>query len=249
MYIFSTVTSTRSSTPMLDTNSQSNGIRSLSQTQTDLLSRNKDTTNMSDKISSKNLKMLSKMKLPQQQQQRQQQIVSLNQGSSSNSNNNKLREDVISQQQQQQQQQSTSKETVVSASNAVAAELKGAPMLSIHENDNNSSSIDGHFSHNTLDEYYREPMYFGTENSTTVNTQIGATAHLPCSVHNIGEGVVSIFPCFCRFIHFSSIFRLFYASFSLKNRCVSLCECESEKECEQNNSMAKIKFIWKFMHT
>ncbi|XP_031626478.1 uncharacterized protein LOC116342847 [Contarinia nasturtii] len=187
MYIFSTPT--RSSAPMLATNSQSNGIR-LSQTQTDLLSRNKDTTNMSDKIASKNFKVLSKMKLPQQQQQqqqRQQQIVSLNQGSSFNSNNNKLREDVIS-----QQQQSTTKEAVVSASNAVAAELKGAPMLLIHENDNSSSSnIDGHFNHNTLDEYYKEPMYFGTENSTTVNTQIGATAHLECKVHNIGEGVVS----------------------------------------------------------
>lgn len=116
------------------------------------------------------------MKLPQQQQHQQQQIVSLNQdsSSSSSSNNNKLKDDVISQQQ-------TSKETVVSASNAVAAELKGAPMLSIHDNDNssNSAGIDGHFSHNTLDEYYKEPMYFGTENSTTVNTQIGANAHLP----------------------------------------------------------------------
>lgn len=131
------------------------------------------------------------MKLPQQHQQ--QQIESLNQGS--NSNNNKLKDDVISQQQ-------TTKETVVSASNAVAAELKGAPMLSIHENDNSSISsssnsgigigIDGHFSHNTLDEYYKEPMYFGTENSTTVTTQIGATAHLHCEIHHIGEGVVSI---------------------------------------------------------
>ncbi|XP_055326653.1 uncharacterized protein LOC129580343 [Sitodiplosis mosellana] len=189
MYIFSTPT--RSSTPMLATNSQSNGVRSVSQTQSDPLSRNKDTTNMSDKIFSKNFKMLTKMKLPhQQQQQMYQQIVSLSQGSiSSSSNNNKLKDDVISQQQ-------ITKETVVSASNAVAAELKGAPMLSIHENDNSnnsssSSSIDGHFSHNTLDEYYKEPMYFGTENSTTVNTQIGANAHLPCTVHYIGEGVVS----------------------------------------------------------
>jgi len=35
------------------------------------------------------------------------------------------------------------------------------------------------------------PMYFGTENSTVVTTQIGATAHVPCTVHHIGEGVVS----------------------------------------------------------
>lgn len=183
MYIYSTPTRSSSSSA---SNLQSNGIQSLSQTRADPLSRNKDTTNMSDKIYSKNFKVLSNMKLPQQHQQ----IVSLNQGS--NSNNNKLR-DVISQQQQ------ATKETVVSASNAVAAELKGAPMLSIHDNDNSSSgssssssSIDGHFSHNTLDEYYKEPMYFGTENSSTITTQIGANAHLPCTVHHIGEGVVSI---------------------------------------------------------
>lgn len=195
MYILSTPT--KSSAPMPASNSQSNNIRSLSQTQTqtqpDPLSRNKDTTNMSDKIYSKNFKVLSKMKLPfeHQQQFHQQQIVSLNHGSG-NSNSNKLRDDdVIS-----QQQQRTSKEMIVpaaAASNAVAAELKGAaPLLSIHENDNSSINIDGHFSHNTLDEYYKEPMYFGTENSTTVNTQIGANAHLPCTVHHIGEGVVSI---------------------------------------------------------
>ena len=166
------------------------------------------------------------MKLPhqhqqqqQQQQQPYQQIVSLNQGSISSSNNNKLKDDVISQQQQ------ATKETVVSASNAVAAELKGAPMLSIHENDNSnsSSSIDGHFSHNTLDEYYKEPMYFGTENSTTINTQIGANAHLPCTVHHIGEGVVSI--------------------------TLSLTHSFTFSLVSQNNSFAKIKFIWKFMHT
>ncbi|XP_046809989.1 zwei Ig domain protein zig-8-like [Lucilia cuprina] len=34
-------------------------------------------------------------------------------------------------------------------------------------------------------------MYFGTENSTVVATQIGATAHIPCVVHHIGECVVS----------------------------------------------------------
>lgn len=190
MYILSTPT--RPSAPQqqhhqqLTSNLQSNGIRSVSQTQTDPLSRNKDTTNMSDKIYSKNFKVLSKMKLPQQHQQaKHQPIVSLNQGS--NSNNSKLR-DVIS-------QQPTTKETIVSASNAVAAELKGAPMLSFHEPDNSSLNIDGQLSHNTLDEYYKEPMYFGTENSTTVTTQIGANAHLPCTIHHIGEGVVSISVC------------------------------------------------------
>lgn len=35
------------------------------------------------------------------------------------------------------------------------------------------------------------PMSFGTENWTTISTQIGATALLPCTVHALGEGVVS----------------------------------------------------------
>ncbi|KAH8396633.1 hypothetical protein KR215_001719 [Drosophila sulfurigaster] len=41
------------------------------------------------------------------------------------------------------------------------------------------------------DNVFGTPMYFGTENSTVVTTQIGATAHVPCTVHHIGEGVVS----------------------------------------------------------
>ncbi|XP_055608088.1 uncharacterized protein LOC129755561 [Uranotaenia lowii] len=39
--------------------------------------------------------------------------------------------------------------------------------------------------------YYKTPMEFGTENSTTVTSQVGATAHIPCRIHHIGEGVVS----------------------------------------------------------
>ena len=35
------------------------------------------------------------------------------------------------------------------------------------------------------------PMSFGTANSTVVVSQSGSTAHLPCVVHNIGEGMVS----------------------------------------------------------
>ncbi|XP_026481535.1 lachesin-like [Ctenocephalides felis] len=35
------------------------------------------------------------------------------------------------------------------------------------------------------------PMYFGTENSTMVTSQIGSTALVPCAVHHIGEGMVS----------------------------------------------------------
>lgn len=35
-------------------------------------------------------------------------------------------------------------------------------------------------------------MYFGTENLTTISTQVGSIAVVPCEVHHIGEGVVSI---------------------------------------------------------
>ncbi|XP_077287796.1 uncharacterized protein LOC143912392 [Arctopsyche grandis] len=34
-------------------------------------------------------------------------------------------------------------------------------------------------------------MYFGTENNTVITSQTGSTAHLPCIVHNVGDGVVS----------------------------------------------------------
>lgn len=163
-------------------------VRSSSQTKP--LSRNID-TNPSDKIDGNKLRVSSHSLAQKQQLNR---IVSLNQASNrinnnnnkknDNNNLNKLRDDVIA---------TASKEMVVYASNAVAAELKGAPSL-IHDIDNNSngSSIDGHFNHNTLDEYYKEPMYFGTQNSTEITTQIGANAHLPCTIHHIGEGVVSI---------------------------------------------------------
>lgn len=40
-------------------------------------------------------------------------------------------------------------------------------------------------------EIFRTPMKFGTDNNTEVTAQIGTTAHLPCTIHNIGEGVVS----------------------------------------------------------
>ncbi|XP_002138418.3 uncharacterized protein dpr13 isoform X1 [Drosophila pseudoobscura] len=48
-----------------------------------------------------------------------------------------------------------------------------------------TNGIDG------VESVFGSPMYFGTENSTVVTTQIGATAHVPCTVHHIGEGVVS----------------------------------------------------------
>lgn len=40
-------------------------------------------------------------------------------------------------------------------------------------------------------EIFKTPMKFGTENNTEVTAQIGTTAHLPCTIHSIGEGVVS----------------------------------------------------------
>lgn len=46
-------------------------------------------------------------------------------------------------------------------------------------------------------EIFRAPMKFGTVNNTEVTAQIGTTAHLPCTIHSIGEGVVS---CYCNVI-------------------------------------------------
>lgn len=40
-------------------------------------------------------------------------------------------------------------------------------------------------------EIFKKQMKFGTENNTEVTAQIGTTAHLPCTIHSIGEGVVS----------------------------------------------------------
>lgn len=40
-------------------------------------------------------------------------------------------------------------------------------------------------------EIFKTPMRFGTENNTEVTSQIGTTAHLPCTIHSVGEGVVS----------------------------------------------------------
>lgn len=39
-------------------------------------------------------------------------------------------------------------------------------------------------------EIFQTPMKFGTENNSKVTVQIGTTAHLPCTIHNVGEGVV-----------------------------------------------------------
>lgn len=44
---------------------------------------------------------------------------------------------------------------------------------------------------NTLEQPFMDQMAFGTENWTTISTQIGANALLPCTVHAIGDGVVS----------------------------------------------------------
>ena len=67
-----------------------------------------------------------------------------------------------------------------------SAPAPSAPVLST-----NGSAIAIDMDHNSLEDFYKEPMQFGTANSTTITTQIGANAHLPCIIHHIGEGVVS----------------------------------------------------------
>ena len=62
-------------------------------------------------------------------------------------------------------------------------------LMESHNNENHIAMI------NENDENYFEifkaPMKFGTDNNTEVTAQIGTTAHLPCTIHRIGEGVVS----------------------------------------------------------
>jgi hypothetical protein len=62
-------------------------------------------------------------------------------------------------------------------------------LMENHNNENHIAMI------NENDENYFEifktPMKFSTENNTEVTAQIGTTAHLPCTIHNVGEGVVS----------------------------------------------------------
>lgn len=62
-------------------------------------------------------------------------------------------------------------------------------LMETHNNENHIAMV------NENDENYfeifRAPMKFGTENNTEVTAQIGTTAYLPCTVHSIGEGVVS----------------------------------------------------------
>ncbi|KAH8277756.1 hypothetical protein KR018_005091 [Drosophila ironensis] len=87
---------------------------------------------------------------------------------------------------QQQQQQSHSHSRIQ------AKDTAGPYPIPIHRPEpvenhlEATNGIDG-----GVESVFGTPMYFGTENSTVVTTQIGATAHVPCTVHHIGEGVVS----------------------------------------------------------
>lgn len=58
-----------------------------------------------------------------------------------------------------------------------------------------SSAFDFDSESEDLLKYYKTPMQFHTENSTVVTSQVGSTAHIPCRIHHIGEGVVSSYSC------------------------------------------------------
>lgn len=63
---------------------------------------------------------------------------------------------------------------------------EGTSTVSVADNE----EVQGSLSDNVLEEFYRTPMSFGTDNLTMVTSQVGATAFLPCRVHYIGDGVV-----------------------------------------------------------
>lgn len=48
-------------------------------------------------------------------------------------------------------------------------------------------------------EIFKTPLRFSTSNNSEITAQIGSTAHLPCTIHNLGEGVVSFL------IHYKNI--------------------------------------------
>lgn len=56
----------------------------------------------------------------------------------------------------------------------------------ILDNDNSINELNNNGKDNST------KMYFGTVNLTTLSTQVGSIAVVPCEVHHIGEGVVSI---------------------------------------------------------
>jgi len=90
-------------------------------------------------------------------------------------------------QQQQHQQQQHQQHHQQQHSRIQAKDTAGPYPIPVHIENHlePTHGIDG------ADNVFGTPMYFGTENSTVVTTQIGATAHVPCTVHHIGEGVVS----------------------------------------------------------
>lgn len=73
--------------------------------------------------------------------------------------------------------------------------------LSLHHTLNNNNFLMENSEHNNVAviseneeryfEIFKTPLRFGTNNNTEITAQIGSTAHLPCIIHNLGEGVVS----------------------------------------------------------
>ena len=82
-----------------------------------------------------------------------------------------------------------------SSTNSIVDSSEFKEQQTVNKNLYDNQNIDNIALINTDDENYfelfRTPMKFGTENSTIVTTQIGAIAHIPCTIHHIGEGVVS----------------------------------------------------------
>lgn len=92
---------------------------------------------------------------------------------------------------QQQQQQQRLEQVHPQHSRIQAKDTAGPYPIPMHRPEHVENHLEATHSIDGADNVFGTPMYFGTENSTVVTTQIGATAHVPCTVHHIGEGVVS----------------------------------------------------------
>lgn len=86
---------------------------------------------------------------------------------------------------QHQHSSSSSSSRSISANNIIDTNTEDTINNS---NNNGGTSV---IADGSGEDIFKTPMFFGTQNSTIVTTQIGATAHIPCTIHHIGDGVVS----------------------------------------------------------
>lgn len=82
------------------------------------------------------------------------------------------------------------------AKTAAAGKSAGSRPLAASEQEPSGNRLEGGELTTTPEGNFSK-MYFETDNHTTIASQVGSIAVLPCAVRNIGEGVVSVCVCVC----------------------------------------------------